>query len=63
MNDIISKNYLLKDAKADSQRSLKEYRQRVIMKLRRLNDAYFGHVIKCLFAAGAVGVLSFNGFV
>ncbi len=42
MNDIISKNYLLKDAKADSQRGLKDYRERKMLRMRKDNDKYFG---------------------
>lgn len=54
-------SYTLKMARSDSDRAKAEYIDRFIIKLRKANDAYFGVPMKCLIAACAVTVLSFNG--
>lgn len=66
MNDL----YPFPMIKADSDRALAAWKARWWVrfeqgteKMRKANQKYFGIPIKCLLAAGAITVLSVNGFV
>jgi hypothetical protein len=58
--------YTLKEAKADSDRSLIPARKRIIdrllAKLHAANEKYHGQVVRCLLASACVIALSVNSF-